>query len=74
MNDATPVFRAARVRIPSLAGIVLWLAFLTFLPTPARAAGGVYVANNGSADLSQYSIGIGGGLSALSPATVASCS
>ena len=68
MDGETLAFGTGRARILSLAGIALWLALAVILPATARAAGGVYVANSGSADVSQYAIGAGGGLSPLSPA------
>ena len=54
-------------------GAAVWcLALSLFVwPAAARAGGSVYVTNSGSDNISQYAIGAGGGLSSLSPATVA---
>jgi 6-phosphogluconolactonase len=43
---------------------------LSVLPAAAAASENVYVANSSDMSVSQYAIGVGGGLSPLSPATV----
>ena len=48
---------------------VLWLGVLAL--SAAQAAGNIYVANQGSANVSQYAIGAGGLLSPLTQTTVA---
>jgi DNA-binding beta-propeller fold protein YncE len=55
-----------------MVAMALWLSALALfvLPAAARAAGNVYVANVGSANVSQYAIGVGGALVPLNPATV----
>ncbi len=50
---------------------MLVLLVLCALPAAVHAAGSAYVTNQNSNDVSQYSIGAGGKLSPLSPATVA---
>src|SRR5256714_3042202 len=52
-------------------GTLVSLFAVLLLPATAHALGSAYVANDGSANVSQYAIATAGELSALSPATVA---
>src|SRR5437588_9700604 len=52
-------------------GTLVFLFAVLLLPATAHAFGSAYVANAGSANVSQYAIATAGELSALTPATVA---
>src|SRR6478672_590086 len=52
-------------------GTLVFLFAVLLLPATAHAFGSAYVANESSANVSQYAIATAGELSALSPATVA---
>jgi DNA-binding beta-propeller fold protein YncE len=57
------------VRTRMSVNVLVAVVAMVLVPVAARATGNVYVANAGSFTVSQYAIGSGGLLSALSPAT-----